>query len=331
MKYIQKVDNLIALIKIFDKYEEFMGELEKLRNETHYDIDSIIYYINKISNKKVFGKKKIKEFYEKNKIVIDTINQYTSIYNFFSTHLYYYRFEGENSDIKYFYDYISEHKEQLYKIEELLQKMYALDVGDLKIDSNLDLSDKIYSIRYYDYGDDDISFPDYSLIYLANMELVPNCEDDILKYRTINSPYKLELKANYFKENVMTVNSLLLNPELLPNEPLDMEEVANDLIKQKKQMQSDYDTFKDIINFEFDIGEINRFIKYISDRIDKIDDPKVKKYLNKVLQQTKQKIKLFQEETVNYYSSKIDDVRFLDKNVKAKELNLKSSRYYDCF
>lgn len=209
--YIGEIDNLIALSKILDDFDEFN---DKVRNLVSIVCNrEVIYKLGQVSNgADCFNSDKIKEFYNENKSVIDVINEYSSIYSFICSN---YDVNGNamyNDSLNFFYRYMQENRDGIDSIVSVLERIKELGFSTLYFNQKLEDSEEVYSINT-SFNDND------RIIYLDNIEVISN-DGECIGYRSFNPNFRLFLvpdRDEISKINKrIEVNSLLFDKGLLP-------------------------------------------------------------------------------------------------------------------
>lgn len=209
--YLGEIDNLIALSKVLDNFEDFN---EKVRNLVSIVCNrEVIYKLGQVSNGvDCFNSDKIKDFYNENKSIIDVINEYSSIYSFICSN---YDVNGNvmyNDSLNFFYSYMQENRDGIDSIVSVLERIKELGFSTLYFNQKLEGSSDVYSIST-SFNDND------TIIYLDNMEVVSN-DGEYISYRTLNPSFRLILvpdRDDISKVNKrVEVNSLLFDTSLLP-------------------------------------------------------------------------------------------------------------------
>lgn len=106
-----------------------------------------------------------------------------------------------------------DHKDQKEQIQALLQRLNELDIKEIAMDKELDFTREEYRFESWQCR----SFL-YPIVYLENMEILPNYETDVIRYRSKGSNYKLLIgneRYAYIKNRIF-VNDLTFPVESLP-------------------------------------------------------------------------------------------------------------------
>ena len=241
------IKDLLALINILDQFGEFKRDIEDLINSKYNrDLLNELYSISIGNN--LLGKFKLKKFYQTHKEVIDKINKYVSISNFIMNN---YDTNGNmypDSSLNYFYHYFLEYKTELPKILQVLIKLDLLGFRTLTLNENLD-----FTLNTYYFSS---SYPE--LNYLENMEVMPNYQSEVIKYRTTGSPYWIKITDDcfcYSYDMEITLNSLIFDIEKLPSS-LDYEYLVNNLTAMAALEQKSKETLIQSVDLSISLLEL---------------------------------------------------------------------------
>lgn len=222
--YLGEIDNLIALSKVLDNFEDFN---EKVRNLVSIVCNrEVIYKLGQVSNGvDCFNSDKIKDFYNENKSIIDVINEYSSIYSFICSN---YDVNGNvmyNDSLNFFYRYMQENRDSIDSIVSVLERIKELGFSTLYFNQKLEDSEEVYSVN--------TSFNDNKRIaYLDNIEVISN-DGECIGYRSLNPSFRLILVPD--RDEISKVNkrvevdSLLFDKNLLP-ESISKDAIFNQLM-----------------------------------------------------------------------------------------------------
>ena len=277
---VADIYNLIALCHIIDDFEEFIKSINEL--DKSKDKRAIIHDIDKISRGEFvfrFGIKKLNTFYQDNKSVIDKINKYSNLSHFV---IYYYDF-GEKNAMDFFYKYILSHKEDLDKIILLLERIKKLGIKQIQFSEEIDFTDKVYSVnRIFNYNK--------NVFYLDNMEAVPNYQTNVVKYRTNDSNYEINLRISYkeFAEHMreIKVNSLLFDAERLPVE-ITIDSIFNKIIRLKKEKQAACDIVEEDVKLSVVLEDLFAQFATTSNVIERLKNVSSKEQMLNLLKEIK--------------------------------------------
>lgn len=228
------IDNIIALCHILDNFEQFNNNLSQFIIEykgINFDIKSLSHFLtyrigkngitsktyNYFDNTDEYYKKIASTFYEPNKEIINTINNFIPFNTWISQS---YDSEGhliEDSTLDACYKYLLNHKNDLNQIISLLSRMKELGNFFIIFNVNLDFTNAEYEI-------DPVFKNNRNIKYFDNIEIVPNSQSTAIKYKTTNSNYQIDLKTVTKKSKmeipldylVISLNSLTFDPNRLP-------------------------------------------------------------------------------------------------------------------
>ncbi len=238
MSETAKINDLIFICNIIDEYDNFSNDLNKLI--TTKDIDKILKDFNKLHNGiRWFISKDIRSFYFKYKDLIE----------------YIFKYMGEDFFIKnnldYFYKYINKHKIYKSKILQLLDVLKMLGFEELTLKEETKFTDEEYSTTS-SYN------KKINIVYLDNIEIIPNYQNNLIKYKSKGSNYKITIKNS--RVNI-TVNSLIFDITKLPNS-IDPKFILNEIISLKKISQKSCDELKNAINMNYYIDVLETKISF---------------------------------------------------------------------
>ena len=280
--YLADINNIIALCHIIDEFKEFQKRLMPMISPK-YNRDFIFQLWDISEGKLKLGAKKAKKFYNENKYVIDTINQYSNILTFINLN---YGFHGEQYGIlEFFYKYISNHKDEIDKILAVLEKLKALGFSRFQFNENLDFTQETYEVH-------PSLKRNFRFTYLANIEVIPNYIDHI-NYKTTDSNYKMEL--NIVGDEIsqhgktITLNSLLFNPNYLPTK-VDKKNTFEHLLKLKNAQKETSRIIRNSVNLSISISDLEHQFNSTNETISQLDGVKNKEELLTVLSNIKDNV-----------------------------------------
>lgn len=274
-----KVDSLITLCEI-KNYDEFSKDLEKLISSKR-GIRKIFNLYDVMQGKFIFGSKKYKDFIKKYQNVIDIMKKNNCLESMI---LYKYDKDGKsyyNHQEEYFYNFISEHKEDIETIKNVAFKIKSLGFDKIIYGEKLDFTDSEYEL-------DKIYSFDFE--YLENMELVPTYTNNPIKYKTNDSCYCMSIKLNGFGTNKgisefgreIELNSLIFDSNRLPNEityDSTLSVINNLFIDGKKDLKK----IRDILDMSVCTDDLISQYNITKKMIESIEDVKDKEELKQVL------------------------------------------------
>ena len=247
------IDNLITLCHILDDYEEFEKILIKAMK--HGSDRDFVFQLDDVSKGKFrLGSYKARRFYEENKLIIDAINHYSTIPSFINLN---YGINGKIvGDIRFFYEYLVSHKEDIEKILFLMNKLKELGFDNIEFSDELDFTKEVYKTSLSQYYN-------FYLMYVANPEVIPNYTNEI-NYVTKDSKYKMILPITGYKEKEISkynrkiiLNSLIFNPYMLP-EKLDLEHTYGNLVRLKEEQSDETFLIRNSVDLNVSIFDLDK-------------------------------------------------------------------------
>ena len=299
MKYQKEIKASIRELKIIchtiNEFKQFYNNLViyMQNNKNFYNLN----HLDELSEGKTkFKSERVKKFYEENYKVLNVIKKYTSIAQFI-TNINYGK-PTEESDIYKFYEYIYENKNQLEKILELIEKIEKLEFTTISLCENKSFVEKEYRIRE---GYEKIA-------YLENMEIIPNYEQDVTKYRTSSSNYLISIDSKTSLHPVeirtnsqnITVNNLVFDPNKLPSSRETMLYELVNLITVHKT-KKECDTVRTSVDLSINIDDLYYQLSTITSTIEKIENVKDRNEMKETLSNIK-----VQLDRLNQMSTKYD-------------------------
>lgn len=246
-----EIDNMITLCHIVDEFDEFEKRLiPAISPKYNRDFIFKVWDVSRGKFKLFAGK--AKRFYEENKSVIDAMNQYSNVPTFINLNYGYYG--TTTGHLRFFYEYLVSHKEEIPKILELLDRLKELGFSKFEFNEELDFTKEIYDVSS-DF------WRIYRFTYVANAQAIPNY-DSYINYKTLDSNYKIELKrsmgeefATYSKK--ITLNSLLFDPNTLPLK-LDRENTYNKVVKSKSEQKGKTSMIRNSVDLSVSVSDLER-------------------------------------------------------------------------
>lgn len=310
------IDDLIALCYILDNLEEFNYNLMNLMYKPK---DNYLYNIREISNGKfLFRTTKEKIFYKENQIVIDIINKHSEIFRFLSDNY------KNNGDMKpnweFFYQYFLEHQNELDQILFLLIKLQRLGFKEIKFNKSLDFTNNQYEISTWFSNN-------YGFCFLENMEVIPQYEEDKIKYRTTGSNYEMKIFPEsineiYINGREITVNNLLFDATLLPNK-LSKETVFDPIISLSEKRKEQYDAIRNSVDLIVNTENLEVEFLNLSNTVEKLEYFKIREELQNSLLKIRENLDKIKSLNVQYDESVVEEY----PNITPEQLNDEYTRY----
>lgn len=226
------ISNVIALINFLSQYSNslYVKKLEEGKSQNIIDLYKA--YLEDESSKRD----------EHNESLDDILNNYATLQHLID----------EKSGVENCYPYLLQHYQDKDKIIALLEKIQSLGFRDIYFDESLDFSNEIYEIDTKKYPNE------LELNYLDNMEGIPSSKDNIIRYSTKNSGYKIIIPArwammwahepttDYQTSNAIALNSLTFSPDRLPNSVSD-NFIIGEITKLKEEVKDSSEALKNSI------------------------------------------------------------------------------------
>lgn len=328
-KYLTQTNNLIALCNIIDDFKNFEEKLRLVISKKNNR--DFVYQLYDISKGKFYiGAGKATRFYNENKEVIDIINKYSDITRFINNN---YDFQGNSSDsLKFFYEYISSHKEEMDTILAVLGKLKELGFDEFEFNSSLDFTQETHKVCTSIYDNFDIT-------YLNNLTAIPSYNPGVISYKTNNSDYKITVKVLlgdirvYSKKIVL--NNLIFDPNGLPT-VISKEEIFDKIIGLKSEKEHEYSVVKDSVNLGVAIADLHSMFNQVSSKINNLENVEKKTELIELLSTVE--VTILQMQAISdEYNKQIADTNssmseeFLDDQKKAYIKRREDSEIHWCW
>ena len=303
-----EINNMIALCHIVDDFARFEKRL--ISTMSQKNDEDFAFQIQDISKGKFkLGARIEKNFYEENKSVIDTINQYSSIEMLIYQN---YKYNGEYyGDLRFFYEYLENHRMDISKILNLLEKIKNLGFYRIELNEDIDFTQKIYRANP--------SNDDFYLTYVANPQVIPSYTDDI-NFITADSNYEMTIGPNRIVQKIV-LNSLLFEPNTLP-EKIDTKHIQGQLVKLKNNQQTQTNIIRNSIDLSISISDLERQFYFTNQTIDRLNEVKNKEELVKILTRMKEDLEKLKELSIEYNSTLLKEEPLLTSELLEKEKKL---------
>lgn len=270
--YTAEVRNLIALCHILDEFENFAKDLfQVLIGKYDYKYAENLKILCKIANgDSIIGTRKIKVFCQNNAKIIKKIKEDTYLWNFI-TDLFVPNVAAVIYKTAFFHQYLMSHKENIGQILTVLYKIKELGFEKLEFNESFDFTNTTYSIGTY--------FSNSEVTYLDNINVIPNYENDLVKYKTKASNYEITARFhgssfhNWISKNIK-VNSLLFDVKRLPK-TIAKETIFDRIIHLKEEQKEQCGAIQNAVNLSVNVDKLyaqfnssNSIIQKISDSIE---------------------------------------------------------------
>lgn len=312
-----ETNNIIALCHIIDSFEEFEKRLLPMISPK-YNRDFVFQLFDISKGKFRIGARKAKKFYNENKSIIDTINQYSDIIRFINDN---YTWHGESKgNLQFFYEYILNYKEEVEQILSVLGKLKELGFWKFEFNENLDFTKEVYHA--------DPSFRrNIHITYVANAKVIPNYLEYI-NYKTTDSNYKMKLDVNgstiseYGREIVL--NSLLFDTKSFPPE-INRENTFEYLLGLKNEQKGLTTTIRSSVDLDICISDLEIQLESTDKTINRLAGVKNKDELIIALSNIRENVEKLKALSTEYDSSILEKEPLLTTEV----LKTEKSKYLE--
>lgn len=273
------INNLLALAHILDDYEKFNKKLKI------FNIDNLSNLF-KVSKGEFILSPRTNKFYKENKNIIDIINKYSTFYDFITN---IYISNRSSYDINYFYNYLICNKDKLDDIVKVVEKIKELGFKEIKFNEEEDFKKEEYKLNT-----SRVKSIIYSIVtdihFLENMELIPEYENNIIKYKTNGSNYCMVLPyrddAKGWASDEIILNNLLFDPNRLPNS-LKKEDTIDKIIALKETKKEEMTSIRELVDLGVKIFDLEKEYANLKYTVERLENVKSKEELKKVLENIK--------------------------------------------
>ena len=292
-----RVNDLIALCHIVDEFDVSKTNMMYVIAYNHEIIYKLANYLD--NGKFHFRSKREEKFYQENSMLLSILSKYVDIGWFIVSN---YDNEGKpkkDNHLEFFYDYMVENKEQINQILSLLERIKELGFEKLEFNENLNFTKVEYNANTV-FGENCF------LVYLENMVAIPNYESNVVKYRTIGSPYQIPLRcgedefSDYSRHIIL--NSLLFDTKRLPKE-ITKETIFDKIVSLKDEHKKECTVIKNSVNLSIGISDLQRQLNATSKTINGLEDVSSKDQLIELLSKVNENVEKLQALSVAYDAS----------------------------
>ena len=325
------VNDLIALCYIIDSFAEFSSDFHELM-KMNCEIDVVIKLCNVgvtiQDNKKFFDSKNmkiIKDFYQKHKDEINIINKHSSLWSFL-----HYNYDGKGNlttgewtNFVFFYQYFLNHKNQLSQTLLTLEKIKSLGIVDLEFNELENFTEQVFQ-AYTEF------FLNDNFEYLENMKVVSNYDKEKVRYKSLGSNYKIDVKKvmrfDYLNsKHKIVVNNLLFDSSRLP-ENLSEEVIFADIRKFLDEHGEEWARVRGVIEnsvcLSIATDDLNGTFYDVNNVVQRLENIEKKEEVLAILYEIKERLEKLKEINEEISDSICDDLITKDeiKRVKLKHI-----------
>ena len=300
INYSAYISNLIALCHIIDEFEEFQNELIPILSSKNSS--DFIYTLSAVSKGTTkLGATKEKNFYTKNKYIIDKINQHSHLISFIDFN--YGRNGMPYDNFQFFYQYILKHRNKLRKILGVLLKLKQLGFEKIDFNSDLDFTQETYKIHTFFSNN-------FNITYFDNLTAIPSYNSDTISYKTNGSKYKITVGISLGRiskyDKHIVLNNLIFDYTELPS-AISKEEIFYKIIGLRQEKQHEYSLVSNSVDLGVSVSDLYDMYNSVSSKINNLENVEKKEELVQLLQTIKETILKMQTISTEY-----------DKNIAEK-------------
>lgn len=322
------INILIALCNILDKYEEFNNNILE-RYNCIYDLSSLVKLFKISQGEKVSRTPKLKEFYQKNKEVIDTINKFAPISNFI---LHNYSASNKklyvSEKLRFFYQYLLKNRSQLDQILSVLEKIKDLGFYKINFVEGYDFTEESQSITgpysplkgpYSPYYPGDIVFFD-------NIQIEPNYSKDTIKYKTNGSNYKIVFHPlSGSQGKLIILNSLTFDPSRLPNK-ISTKSTVDYIVNLSKNLDESCFAIRTSVDLSINIDELQERYESLYKVMEELKNAPIKEKVRESLVKIQTELSKLQALSTEYNNSITEENPNITPEKIAEEIKLYLAR-----
>lgn len=247
------INDCIALCNVIDEFDIFMENLKDF-SKGNFGYRKLKNLYNFAKDEEYLALRNVKSFYKNNKVVLDTIHQYTYLSNFLL--IYFDPKKGEfNREIIQMYEYIKNNKDDKDKILAVLDKLSSLNFEYIVFAEN-ETFDEVYEYAKYD--------PSYYYFVDGKVEVIPSLEG--FKYKTTGANYEIEFATIPFHRAKITLNNLVFDSNLLPASLKD-DDTMKKIVDLKDEKEESYKVLSDSVKIDYNLDKMNLAIEKIDEII----------------------------------------------------------------
>ena len=173
-------------------------------------------------------------------------------------------------DDKFFYAYIYRHRNKKNQILETLAKIKKLGIEKVLFNENAVFNGKEYSLIL-----DCWNYTPYTRIdYLDNMKAIPNYENNVIRYVTLDSNYLITVETSmdgiFDKEKEIKLNSLVFDANRLPNS-IEKEDLIKTITCLRQHEQERVKAIRNSVELSVSIDDLDEQYGLTSDTIENLE------------------------------------------------------------
>ena len=311
-----ETSNLIALSYIIDEYDSFCEDFKQLvirSRDIQYTVSNIQTLLE---GAKRFIDKRIKQFFDKYCDQIRSINNHVPFANFMYD--IFTDIGTPANDIKAFHDYLASHRDEAYKILDILYKVNKLGIGVIELDENADFTSTIYDINR-------VYFKNKNLYYVENIKPVPAYTQEYIRYTSSSSNYEIILAPSFDKDVAsplgIRVNSLLFEPERLPSR-LTKEVVFDSIVELARLTDKESSAIRKSVDLNIGLMDLEKAYYALAKTSSENDSISTDKDLVLSLKRIRESIDILRMVVISYDNEIVDNNAGIDHDLLNNEKNV---------
>ena len=264
------VTDIMGLCIIFNEYKQFSHSIQILNNGSLDDIENLLSLLRGENIPVSF---EVENFYHNNSEAIKKLESRLSKDDLIHFILLLY---STFKIIDNFYNYIIEHKIDINKLYNLLERIKNLGFEEFDFCENADFSHEINNIS------EDLK-RNLIINYLENIQVIPSYPGNIAYYSE-GSSYLITLSPtdiSSFRPSIK-LNNLEFDPNCLPDK-LDVKEFFSKLLMENQRYNGGINAIKYCKDFDNPISNLQLTINKLNELKDRVDSEETKDRLTTLL------------------------------------------------
>lgn len=176
-----------------------------------------------------------------------------------------------DEDDRFFYAYIYRHRNKKEQILKTLTKIKELGIEKVLFNENAMFNGKEYSLilDYWNYS------PYTRIDYLDNMKAIPNYENNVIRYVSLDSNYLITVETSmdgiFDKGKEIKLNSLVFDSSKLPDS-IDKKDLIKTITGLRKNEQERVQAIRNSVELSVSIDDLDEQYGLTSDTIECLED-----------------------------------------------------------
>lgn len=311
----------ITFCQLIDEYGEFHKEFMDFLG-AQKDPFKVIVALRKLSQgQHCHTSRKVKEFYNAYKKIIDTIGQNTGIQSFFFNNYDWnygrYKVFFKSDD---FYQYLLANIDKKDKILAVLNRLKEFGFEEFELNQAWDFSKHIYKAAFVTFDFNDV-------VYLDNLEPIPEYRQGEVKYKTTGSNYQMEVRIYssslcaklYANRDRIRLNSLTFDVDRLPKE-LSAKDIYDKIIGLASKKQQEYTAIKNSVDLSVGVQDLEYLINRFNETVTKMESVDSKEQVLEELRNMQQSLKQIQTLSSAYNQRITEGSSYITKELLQEEV-----------